>query len=121
MEIRKLEAMVQVARDNAETERIAWKAERDKEMAERLAWEEKKEAERRKTMELRHTTTALRKEKEMYDARYRSSELGSVREDDSVRRNSRRRAMSGSSETSLGRGTVDREAALIHQPTHRGT
>jgi len=66
---------------------------------ERLAWGKRKEAEERESMELRQSTAALRKEKEMYE----SSELESLRDDDSVRSNSLRRAMSGSSETKGGR------------------
>jgi len=54
MEVRKLEAMLQVAKDKAE--------------AERLAWEEKKGAKRREILELRQSTAALRKEKETYEA-----------------------------------------------------
>ena len=51
MEVRKLEGMLQVAKDKAEAERLAWEAENDR--AERLAWEEENEAERREIMELR--------------------------------------------------------------------
>ena len=87
MELKKLEAMLQVAKDKAE--------------AERLAWEEEREAEILEILELRQTTADLRKETETSEARHGSSELGSLRDDDSGR-NSIRRAMSGSSEKSQG-------------------
>jgi hypothetical protein len=46
MEVRKLEAKLQVAKDKAK--------------AERLVWEKEKEAERREIMELRQTTKGKR-------------------------------------------------------------
>ena len=55
MEVRKLEGMLQVAKDKAE--------------AERLAWEEEKEAERREIME-------LRKRRQLYERKKRCMNLG---------------------------------------------
>ena len=88
MDVRKLEAMLQVAREKAEEER--------------REWEEKNKAKKKELMKLRQATAAFRKEKEAYEAMYGHSELGSLRDDDSVRSNSLRWAMSGSSERSQG-------------------
>ena len=49
---------------------------------------------RKKIMDLRQMAAALRKEKEAYEAVYVNSEFGSLRDEDSVRSNSLRRAMS---------------------------
>ena len=87
MEMRMLEAMLQVAKETAEEEGKAREVE--------------KEVEKREILELRQATAALRKEKEAYEAMYGHSELGSLR-DDSVRSNSLKRAMAGRSETSHG-------------------
>jgi hypothetical protein len=54
---------------------------------ERKTREAEKEAEKREILELRQATAALRKEKEAYEAMYGHSELGSLRDDDSVRSN----------------------------------
>jgi len=62
----------------------------------------KDKAERKEVMELRQTKVALRKEKEAYEALYVHSYLGYLRDDDSIRSNSLRRAMSESSKTSRG-------------------
>ena len=62
-------------------------------------------------------------EKMTYDALYLNSELGSLRDDDSVRSNILSRAMSGSSETSQREEsrTRARVPAQVHQPITRGT
>ena len=54
MDMRRLEAMLQVAKETADEERQAREAE--------------KEAEKREILELRQATAALRKEKEAYGA-----------------------------------------------------
>ena len=60
MDIRRLEAMLQVAKETAE--------------AERKAREEEKKAEKKEILELRQETATLRKEKEAYEAMYGQSE-----------------------------------------------
>ena len=100
MDVRKLEATLQVAQEREETERKASEAEKKNTEMVRRAWEEIQEAERRDIMALRNTTAALRKEKETYEARYGILELRSLRDDNSVSTKSPRRHMSGSSETS---------------------
>ena len=109
MEIRKIEAMLQGTNEKAE--------------AERKSREEEKEAEKKDIMELRQATEALRKEKEAYESMYGHSELGSLRDDDSVRSNSLRRAMAGSSETSqeLVAEVRAREVAQAQQANTRRT
>ena len=67
---------------------------------ERKAREEEKKVEKKEILELRQATEALRKEKEAYESMYGHSVLGSLRDDDSVRSNSLRRAMAVNSETS---------------------
>ena len=73
--------MLQLAKETAEEERKAREAE--------------KEAEKKEILELRLVTEALRKETEAYEAMYGHSELGSLRDDNSVQSNSLRRAMAG--------------------------
>jgi len=70
-------------------------------------------------------TASLTKEKETYEALYVNSELGSLHDDDSVRSNSLRRAMSESSGTSQGVVEQSRtratELAQVHQSITRKT
>jgi len=125
MDVRKLEATLQVAQEKAETERKAWEAEKKNAEMARRAWEEIQEAERREIMALRQTTAALRKEKETYEARYGILELRSLRDDNSVSTKSPRRHMSGSSETSQDFVEdilpIDFESVQVPQPNTRGT
>ena len=97
MEVRKLDAMLQVARE------------------ERREWEEKNKVEKKELMELRQATAAMRKEKEGCEDH---SELGSLRDDNSSRSNSLRRAMSGSSETSQG---ITKGARAINRKVVKAT
>ena len=95
----------------------------EKAEAERKAREEEKEEEKKEIMELRQATVALRREMEAYESMYGQSELGYLRDEDSVRSNSLRRAMAGSSETSqeLVAEVRAREMAQAQQTNTRGT